>query len=82
MCGCRLLSEPCVDLLNKIMQEMLADLGALKEAGVDAPEALTLMAKLAMELCAPNLTRLEPYIRPLTHLLMLRVTDSMRLHTA
>jgi hypothetical protein len=64
------------------MQEMLADLGALKEAGVDAPEALTLMAKLAIELCAPNPTRLDPHIRPLPHLRMLRVANSMRSHTA
>jgi hypothetical protein len=48
--ACLSRAEPCVDLLNKCLQEMLADLTALKEAGVDAPEALTLMAKLAMEL--------------------------------
>ena len=33
---------------------MLADLTALKEAGVDAPEAIDLMAKLALQLYAPN----------------------------
>ena len=42
--------KPCVDLLNKCLQEMLADLMALKEAGVDDPLALNLMAKLALEL--------------------------------
>lgn len=57
--GCRLNSEPCVDLLNKVLQEMLADLMALKEAGVDAPAAIDLMAKLALQLYAPNC--LKPY---------------------
>jgi hypothetical protein len=38
---------------------MLSDLTALKEAGVDAPEAITLMAKLALDLYAQAC--LEPY---------------------
>ena len=58
-----MLAEPCVELLNKVLQAMLADLTALKEAGVDAPEALTLMAKLAIELCAPSLPFLQLHTR-------------------
>ena len=41
---------PCVDLLNKTLQEFLGDLGELKEAGVDDPVALALQASLMFEL--------------------------------
>jgi hypothetical protein len=41
---------PCVELLNKTLQEVLGDFGQLKEAGVDNPAALTLQAKLMFEL--------------------------------
>jgi len=41
---------PCVDLLNKTLQEVLGDLGELKEAGIDDPAALKLQATLMFEL--------------------------------
>ena len=73
-----MLAEPCVDLLNKVLQAMLADLTALKEAGVDAPEALTLMAKLAIELCAPSLSflQLHTWMRTLRSQITMFVLDA------